>query len=112
MRIYVAGPYTSDPEACTRTAIKAGDRILDAGHAPFVPHLAHFWDRLYTNRSYEDWMMLDLAWLRAAHALLRLPGESSGADQEVALASELGIPVFQSMEDLLDTVGFINPEVA
>lgn len=100
LRIYVAGPYTDDPDGCTATAIAAGAAVLDAGHAPFVPHLAHYWHTLHGPRDYEDWMRIDLAWLRAADAVLRLPGESSGADREVALAHELGIPVIHTPADL------------
>jgi hypothetical protein len=33
-------------------------------------------------------------------AILRLPGESAGADEEVKLAKELGKPVFYSIVDL------------
>lgn len=101
LRVYVAGPYSSDPEACTATAIAAGAALLDAGHAPFVPHLAHYWHTLHGGRPYEDWMRIDLAWLAAADAVLRLPGESSGADRETALADELGIPVFHDLDELL-----------
>jgi len=35
------------------------------------------------------------------NAVLRLPGESKGADAEVALAEENGIDVFYSIEDLI-----------
>lgn len=103
-RIYVAGPYTSDPEACTAEAIRVGNIILDAGHAPFVPHLAHYWETLHGERSYEDWMRLDLAWLRAAHGVLRIPGSSSGADREVELANTLAIPVSDDLETLLNII--------
>jgi hypothetical protein len=33
-------------------------------------------------------------------AVLRLPGASSGADQDVAIARERGIPVYLSVDDL------------
>jgi len=36
---------------------------------------------------------------------MRLPGESPGADREVALAAELGIPVFYSVEELVEGMG-------
>lgn len=100
LRVYVAGPYTADPDACTRAAITAGNELLDAGHAPFVPHLAHYWHTLHGPRGYEDWMRIDLAWLRAADVVLRLPGESAGADREIALAQELGIPVVTEVTSL------------
>lgn len=104
-RVYVAGPYTADPAACTAAAIEAGNAVLDAGHAPFVPHLAHYWETLHGPRHYEDWMRIDLAWLTAADAVLRLPGESSGADRETQLAEALGIPVHHSLDDLLASLG-------
>lgn len=93
LRVYVAGPYTSNPEFCTAAAIEVGNALLDAGHAPYVPHLAHYWETVHGARHYEDWMRIDLAWLAAADVVVRIPGESSGADREVALATELGIPV-------------------
>lgn len=100
LRVYVAGPYTSDPEACTATAINIGNQLLDLGHAPFVPHLAHYWETLHTARPYEDWMLIDLAWLAAADVLLRIPGGSSGADREVAHAHTHNIPVVHTLGEL------------
>lgn len=94
MRIYVSGPYSSDPIAGTNNAIHAGNVLLDAGHSPFIPHLSHYWHLLHTPRHYEDWMRIDLAWAGAADLMIRLPGESSGSDREVAYAQKLSIPVF------------------
>jgi hypothetical protein len=102
LRVYIAGPYTLDPEACTATAISVGNAVLDDGHAPFVPHLAHYWETLHGARHYEDWMRIDLAWLEMADALIRIPGESSGADREVELAKSLGIPVFDTVQAFVD----------
>jgi hypothetical protein len=100
-RVYIAGPYTKpDPEANTKRAIEAGNKLLDAGFAPFCPHLSHYW-HLQTPRDYEDWMAIDLAWLPMADAVVRLPGESSGADREVVLAHTLAIPVYGSVEELI-----------
>ena|SRR5437879_1256423 len=99
-RVYVAGPYTEDPIGCTAEAIAVGNTLLDLGFAPFIPHLAHYWDRLHTSRGYEDWMRLDLAWVTAAHAVYRMPGKSSGADREVKLARSLSIPVVYSVAEL------------
>lgn len=38
--------------------------------------------------------------LARCDALLRIPGASRGADQDVALAHTLGLPVFLSVEDI------------
>src|SRR4051812_29216914 len=100
-RVYVAGPYSQgDPLANTHAAMDAGSHLLDLGFAPFVPHLSHYLHERGP-KDYEAWMALDFAWVVAAQALLRLPGESSGADREVALAGKFGIPVFHDVADLV-----------
>jgi hypothetical protein len=48
----------------------------------------------------EPWLTMDLEMVRRCDAVLRLPGESSGADGETAHADSLGIPVFHSLADL------------
>jgi hypothetical protein len=103
-RIYIAGPYTDpDPASNTLAAIMEGHALLDLGFAPFVPHLTHYMECLQ-HRPYEQWLEMDFAWLRVADGVLRLPGASSGADREVALARELGIPVFESRKELAEYV--------
>jgi len=51
-------------------------------------------------RPYEFWLELDNQFIPCCEAVLRLPGESNGADKEVALAKKLGIPVFESIAAL------------
>lgn len=99
-KIYVAGPYTKgDVAVNVRNAILAAHILYNAGFYPFVPHLTHFW-HMVCPRPYEDWLDLDNAFLPHCDALLRLPGESSGADKEVALAEKLGMPVFHDIAQL------------
>jgi hypothetical protein len=102
MRVYIAGPYTKgDVAVNVRTAMLAGLTLLKAGHAPYVPHLTHFL-HILDPQPYHVWLDLDNAYLPYCEALIRLEGESSGADAEVALAHKLFIPVFN------DLVGFFN----
>jgi hypothetical protein len=108
-RIYVAGPYTKgDVAVNVRTAYEAANRLADLGFAPFVPHATHFWHMLYP-RPYEFWLALDNEFLQCCAAVLRLPGESSGADKEVQLARDIGMPVFTKIDDL--TNYFTNGDV-
>jgi hypothetical protein len=101
-RVYVAGPYTKgDVGANVRAAMAAGSALIRAGYAPFIPHLFHFL-HIAEPQPYDVWMELDAEWIRMCHALVRLPGESSGADAEVAEARRLGVLVFDSVEALLD----------
>lgn len=102
-RIYVAGPMTSSggPYDNIHKGMKAGVELLDAGYAPFVPHLTSLLEMYAGQRTYEQWLGLDRAFLLTCEGLLRLPGMSRGADEEVALAKEAGIPVFYSVAEVL-----------
>jgi len=101
MRIYIAGPYTKgDVAVNVHKAIEAGDKLAELGHIPFIPHLTHFW-HLVSPKPYEFWLKIDMSFLEHwAEALLRLPGESNGADWEVETAKMRGIPVYYSISDL------------
>ena len=100
--IYISAPYTlGDTAENVRNACLAGDEILRKGHIAFVPHLMHLW-HLISPKPHQDWIDIDLALLPRMDALLRLPGESYGADREVLLAKALNIPVFYSLADIKD----------
>ena len=101
MRVYVAGPYSSDPVIGTRNAIRAGDILWSNGHYPFIPHLTHFWHFLIPH-DYSEWLAYDIEWLKQCDALVRLTGESGGADEEVLTAVTLGIPVYYGVEAFLN----------
>lgn len=98
MRVYIAGPYTrSDVAQNVRNAVHAADQVWALGDFPYVPHLTHLW-HLISPHDYESWLELDLAWLNCCDCLIRLPGESAGADREVAEAQRLGLPVYLGIE--------------
>lgn len=104
-RVYVAGPYTKgDVAVNVRAAFAAANQLADLGYAPFVPHGTHFWHMIFP-RPYEFWLDLDNQFLPCCDALLRIPGESSGADKEAALAISLGIPVFETIAALTASMG-------
>lgn len=100
IKIYIAGPYTKgDVAVNVKNALDAANRLADLGFAPFVPHLNHFWHMIHP-REYEFWTKLDLEFLPVCNGLLRLPGESAGADEEVRIAREQGIQVFTAIDDV------------
>ena len=98
---YIASPYTLGDQA-TNVAqqIKIGHILLSQQIAPVVPTLNHFMQIMH-QRDEEEWMQMDFALLRHCKALLRMPGQSKGADREVTLANELGIPVFRHVESII-----------
>lgn len=100
-KIYIAGPYTKgDVAVNVRRAFEAANKIADLGFAPFVPHSTHFWHMMFP-RPYEFWLNLDNEFLPCCDAILRLPGSSSGADKEVKLGEQLGLPIFHEIDDVV-----------
>ncbi len=97
--VYISGPISLDVLGGTRAAIEAADRILELGHVPFVPHLTILWD-LMSPKSHKDWLSMDLYWIKKCDVLLRLPGESKGADLEEDWARQHFIPVIHDVEEL------------
>ena len=100
--VYIASPYTvGDVAINVRKSIHAADKVLSLGFIPFVPLLSHFWHTI-SPKTHEEWMALDFEWVARCDYLLRLPGTSRGADEEVELAIENNIPIFYSISELLD----------
>jgi hypothetical protein len=99
--IYVAGPYSNgDPVLNTRKAIEAGERLREAGYVPFIPHVTLLW-HLVSPHDIIYWYEYDNEWIARCDGLLRLPGHSNGADNEVLLAISLGLSIYYSIEELI-----------
>lgn len=94
--IYVAGPYTKpEPVENVHRAIRIGDALWDHGVIPIVPHLSMLW-QMVRPRSYDEWLEYDFHLLARCDAVLRVRGESVGADREVQQAKATGQPVIYS----------------
>jgi hypothetical protein len=102
--VYVAGPLTISSEILhTRNAILAGQKIRDAGFVPIIPHLSIL-SEIVQPRDYEWWLKYDFDFdlLEHCHLMVRLPGKSSGADREDIFAREHNIPVYYSVDELIE----------
>ena len=116
-RIYIAGPISKgDLLGNVNQATAAFTELMKSGFAPFCPHWSVYAKPARRNTlghvlctatadgnglPHDAWLGVDVPWVRVADALLRLPGESKGADQEVTEAKRLGIPVFYSVADVV-----------
>jgi len=99
MIVYIAGPYSQpDPVLNVIAAVKAAEEVRALGHLPFVPHLSHLW-HLISPHEYAYWIEMGLEWLDVCDCIIRLPGESPGADGEVARMIEQHKPVFYSVQE-------------
>ncbi len=107
MRVYVAGPMSwGNVPLNIQKGIEAGTQLIQAGHAPFVPHQSHLWALMIPEGTvtHEDWLEYDREWLLLCQAMIRIPGKSRGADQEERWARRHGIPIYGSVEEFLDGV--------
>ena len=112
MRVFVCSPYSAPlPETRIRNvhrSLEAAVLLIQRGHQPFAPLVSHYIDRLASGLGvpipYSRWMEWSLCWLATCDAVLVL-GSSPGADREVARALELGIPVYDRVEDVPEAAG-------
>lgn len=114
MLILIAGPYRSgtgdDPQKMAenlRRLEQASWPIFKAGHVPMIGEWVALpiWnvaggkavgDALYDEILHPTAGRL----IERCDAILRLPGESKGADNDVRLAKERGIPVYYNVDEL------------
>jgi hypothetical protein len=111
--ILITGPYRSgtgdDPAQMAANLARleaAAWPIFAAGHIPMIGE----WVALPVLRSAGATVFDPLAGqvmyptaqrlLDHCDAVLRLPGESTGADQDVAIAQQRGLPVYYRLEDV------------
>ena len=107
LRVYVAGPISKgDVLRNIHRGIEWGARLFKDGLAPYIPHLDGYMTFAAANEAAgSEWKALlewDLEWVAQSEAIFRLAGESKGADRQVELALELGIPVFFERTGSLD----------
>lgn len=111
--VYVSGPITNHPQGPfmgVRDGMIVGDALLDAGYAAYVPHLTHYWEVEHNpERTYEDWMAIDLSVIPRCDALVRIKGYSEGSDREVVCATEYGVPVYTDLDKLFEELPTERP---
>ncbi|WP_410663763.1 DUF4406 domain-containing protein [Amycolatopsis sp. lyj-84] len=114
LMILIAGPYRSgtgdDPELLARNLARLEEAawpIFRSGHVPMIGE----WVALPVLRGAGGTTVADPVakevmyptadrLLHHCDAVLRLPGESTGADQDVAIALSRGLAVYHRIEDI------------
>lgn len=111
MRLYVSGPYRAATiEQRDRNIAYADEvarQLLLWGHSPFCPHtMTKDWEN-DPNLVVDDFLRCDCDWVAASDGIVRLPGDSKGADIEVQCAADNGKPVYYWPQDaeLLESMG-------
>ena len=102
-RIYIAGPMSrGDRIANLQQALHTYRALIEKGFAPLCPQLTFLVEGLFPQFTHEEWLAIDTPWVAVADALIRLPGESTGADEEVYEANRRGVPVFHNLGRLIE----------
>lgn len=101
IKVFISGPFSiGGVEENLRKQIDASDKLITLGYNP-LPLILYCYDiELVHPRDYNMWIKLTLDFVQVCDCVLRVPGESKGADGEVAYAITHNIPVFYSIEDL------------
>lgn len=127
-RLFISGPIRKGNLAANiQKACDVGYAFAKLGYCPFVPHLSCYFDgpdrslehrrdgTFYGNSSavtpkaenrlnHAEWIRIDLAWVEVADVVIRILGDSEGADKEVLHAEQHGLPVF-FVSDVRDVEG-------
>lgn len=116
-RIYIAGPIAKgDLKHNIQQATDAFIALAKSGFAPFCPHWSCFSGPIVNlggapiayamvtpnDLTHADWLGIDLSWVSVSDCVLRLPGESVGADMEVRFARQNNIPVFFAVDECVN----------
>jgi hypothetical protein len=115
LTILVAGPYRSgtndNPELMRQNLERLEDsalKLFRAGHIPLIGEWLALpllkiagskkpGDEIYQEISYPVAHRL----ITKCDAILRIKGESTGADNDVKIARELGLPVYYQIEEII-----------
>lgn len=109
MRVYVAGAYNSDTVMGVLNNMNKGIRlstlVLLKGFSPFCPWLDYqFQLNLRENEelTISDYYNYSIEWLKVSDVVLLVPGweKSKGTLDEIRIAKELNIPIFETIGEL------------
>jgi len=100
IKVYLASPYSVGYKiGNVNRQIDMASALRNHGFTAYIPLMSHFEHERHP-RPWEDWIEHDLEWLKVCDCVLRLDGESKGADMECAEARRLYKPVFFSIDEI------------
>lgn len=113
-KAYIAGRYTAPTPEQVEENVKRAEAIAWMyylkGYAVFCPHAqTHRIHLRYNNDNvfeYEDWLQVDIAWLKDCDVIVFIAGweESKGARMEHVIAKALGKEIHYVIEEEIQAV--------
>ncbi len=113
-RVYVAGKYSDDNVLSVLGNIGRGIKLCKdlflMGYAPFCPwldhqYVLHMTDDERKSLTVSMFHAYSLAWLDVSDYMLVIPDRienSRGVQAEIARANQIGIPIFYSIEEMIN----------
>jgi len=110
-RVYVAGKYSDTNVVDVLRNIGKGEevcaQVFKLGYYPFCPwhDKTYVMAYPYFDFKVEQFQKHSMAWLEVSDCVLLVEGweESGGTLREIERANELGIPVYKSIQELVDS---------
>lgn len=101
-RIYLSGPITKGDRTLNfATACSIHKELMERGFSVLNPMLSMMHPDAWVI-DHETWLENDLPWVACADIVLRLLGESKGAEAECRLAELSGVEVTTSWHRLME----------
>ena len=96
--VYISGPVTGLPDENRQAFLAAAQILQNNGFTAYMPH-----DYVEAGSTWEQAMRDCIRAMMDADAVFTLDGcdDSSGATIEIDLAGKIGIPVFESLSDMI-----------
>ena len=118
MITYVAGKYNAPNDGAklynTNQAIDKGIELYEGSKHqiyPLIPHFTHWMEKRmdYLHMPPREnfyWYQFDNLIIPKCDGLLKISkdGESKGADAEEALATKLGLPIYRTVDEVLNVL--------
>ncbi len=113
--VFICMPYGdhNPPETRlrnTETAMDVWCEVSAWGFLAYLPHLSHFLHER-TPRHREFWMHKSMNWLLKCDCVLAIGDPTKGMKREINLARAYGIPVFRTVESLVNAYGMREEEL-
>jgi hypothetical protein len=106
IKVYIAGALNSDAIGYIKNMhrmIEWADKVRSAGFCVYVPCVDFLIGLQIGDYEYNDYFDNGQPWLEVSDCIFLVPGweNSKGTQMEIARANELGIPVFNNLENLM-----------